>query len=134
MKGRAEREFFVKLTGQSYWHCTWITELQVRFPGSRGGPVSKAAFIAPEEDGHGRPPAAGLRLGAEEEEEPVALAVATPTVGTTPTTVAAAVEKSEKRRFKDPQHAILEDRYYKYGIKPEWMMIHRIINHSYIHL
>jgi len=30
MKGRAEREFFVKLTGQSYWHCTWITELQVR--------------------------------------------------------------------------------------------------------
>ncbi|KAG7265665.1 hypothetical protein CRUP_016512 [Coryphaenoides rupestris] len=93
MKGRAEREFFVKLTGQSYWHCTWITELQ-------------------------------------EEEEPVALAVATPTVGTTPTTVAAAVEKSEKRRFKDPQHAILEDRYYKYGIKPEWMMIHRIINHS----
>lgn len=30
MKGRAEREFFVKLTSQSYWHCTWITELQVR--------------------------------------------------------------------------------------------------------
>lgn len=30
MKGRAEREFFVKLVAQSYWHCTWITELQVR--------------------------------------------------------------------------------------------------------
>lgn len=39
------------------------------------------------------------------------------------------VGKSEKRRAKDPQYAILEEKYYKYGIKPEWMMIHRIINH-----
>lgn len=37
--------------------------------------------------------------------------------------------KSEKRRAKDPQYAVLEEKYYKYGIKPEWMMIHRIINH-----
>lgn len=40
-----------------------------------------------------------------------------------------AMRKSEKRRAKDPQYAILDDKYYKYGIKPEWMMIHRIINH-----
>lgn len=40
-----------------------------------------------------------------------------------------AVLKSEKRRAKDPQYAVLEDKYYRYGIKPEWMMIHRIINH-----
>lgn len=39
------------------------------------------------------------------------------------------VGKSEKRRAKDPQYAIMEDKYYKYGIKPEWMIIHRIINH-----
>lgn len=39
--------------------------------------------------------------------------------------------KSEKRRAKDPQYALLEEKYYKYGIKPEWMMIHRIINHRY---
>lgn len=31
MKGRPEREFFVKLAGQSFWHCTWITELQVLY-------------------------------------------------------------------------------------------------------
>lgn len=37
--------------------------------------------------------------------------------------------KSEKRRAKDPQYAILEEKYYRYGIKPEWMMVHRIINH-----
>lgn len=44
------------------------------------------------------------------------------------------VGKSEKRRAKDPQYAILEDKYYKYGIKPEWMMIHRIINHRWVSL
>ena len=38
------------------------------------------------------------------------------------------VGKSEKRRAKDPQYAIMDDKYYKYGIKPEWMMIQRIIN------
>ena len=37
--------------------------------------------------------------------------------------------KSEKRRLKDPQYAALEEGFYRYYIKPEWMMIHRIINH-----
>lgn len=36
---------------------------------------------------------------------------------------------SEKWRAKDPQYAILEEKYYRYGIKPEWMIVHRIINH-----
>lgn len=40
--------------------------------------------------------------------------------------------KSEKRRAKDPQYAILEEKYYRYGIKPEWMMVHRIINHRQV--
>lgn len=42
--------------------------------------------------------------------------------------------KSEKRRAKDPQYAILEDKYYRYGIKPEWMMVHRIINYRCIYV
>jgi len=25
----------------------------------------------------------------------------------------------------------LEDRFYKYGVRPEWLQIHRIINHRY---
>ena len=40
--------------------------------------------------------------------------------------------KSEKRRLKDPDYAALDDKFYKYGIKPEWMMVHRIINHRYV--
>lgn len=40
--------------------------------------------------------------------------------------------KSEKRRAKDPEYAALEEKFYRYGIKPEWMMIHRIINHRLV--
>ncbi|KAE8593218.1 hypothetical protein XENTR_v10019033 [Xenopus tropicalis] len=39
--------------------------------------------------------------------------------------------KSEKRRNKDPLYAKMEEKFYRYGIKPEWMMIHRIMNHSF---
>ncbi|TKS92916.1 Chromodomain-helicase-DNA-binding protein 3 [Collichthys lucidus] len=103
MKGRAEREFFVKLTGQSYWHCTWITELQLEIFHS----VMYRNYQRKTD--MDEPPSLDYGSGGEDENS---------------------VGKSEKRRAKDPQFAILEDKYYKYGIKPEWMMIHRIINHS----
>ncbi|XP_034020722.1 LOW QUALITY PROTEIN: chromodomain-helicase-DNA-binding protein 3 [Thalassophryne amazonica] len=103
MKGRAEREFFVKLVGQSYWHCTWITELQLEIFHS----VMYRNYQRKTD--MDEPPSLDYGSGAEDEN---------------------GVGKSEKRRAKDPQYAILEDQYYRYGIKPEWMMIHRIINHS----
>lgn len=39
---------------------------------------------------------------------------------------------SEKRKSKDPQYAVMEERFYRYGIKPEWMVIHRILNHRWL--
>ena len=33
LEGIPEREFFVKWAGLSYWHCSWVKELQVR-PGA----------------------------------------------------------------------------------------------------
>uniref|UniRef100_A0A3Q3B9Y4 Chromodomain helicase DNA binding protein 3 n=1 Tax=Kryptolebias marmoratus TaxID=37003 RepID=A0A3Q3B9Y4_KRYMA len=103
MKGRAEREFFVKLTGQSYWHCTWITELQLEIFHS----VMYRNYQRKTD--MDEPPSLDYGSGAEDEN---------------------GVGKSEKRRAKDSQYALLEDKYYRYGIKPEWMMIQRIINHS----
>ncbi|XP_055084783.1 chromodomain-helicase-DNA-binding protein 3 isoform X3 [Periophthalmus magnuspinnatus] len=103
MKGRAEREFFVKLAGQSYWHCTWITELQLEIFHS----VMYRNYQRKTD--MDEPPSLDYGSGNEDEN---------------------GVVKSEKRRAKDPQYAMLEDKYYKYGIKPEWMIIHRIINHS----
>ncbi|XP_075884481.1 chromodomain-helicase-DNA-binding protein 3 isoform X5 [Nelusetta ayraudi] len=103
MKGRAEREFFSKLTGQSYWHCTWITELQLEIFHS----VMYRNYQRKTD--MDEPPSLDYGSGGEEENGGA---------------------KSEKRRAKDPEYAVLEEKYYKYGIKPEWMMIHRIINHS----
>ncbi|XP_045919764.1 chromodomain-helicase-DNA-binding protein 3 isoform X4 [Micropterus dolomieu] len=103
MKGRAEREFFVKLTGQSYWHCTWITELQLEIFHS----VMYRNYQRKTD--MDEPPSLDYGSGGEDEN---------------------GVGKSEKRRAKDPQYAIMEEKYYRYGIKSEWMMIHRIINHS----
>nr|XP_061816205.1 chromodomain-helicase-DNA-binding protein 3-like isoform X1 [Nerophis lumbriciformis] len=103
MKGRAEREFFVKLVGQSYWHCTWITELQLEIFHS----VMYRNYQRKTDMDD--PPSLDYVSGGEDEN---------------------GMGKSEKRRAKDPQYAILEEKYYKYGIKPEWMIIHRIINHS----
>ncbi|XP_018079797.1 chromodomain helicase DNA binding protein 4 L homeolog isoform X2 [Xenopus laevis] len=39
-------------------------------------------------------------------------------------------EKSRKRKNKDPKYLEMEEKFYRYGIKPEWMMIHRVLNHS----
>uniref|UniRef100_A0A6Q2X3Y5 DNA helicase n=1 Tax=Esox lucius TaxID=8010 RepID=A0A6Q2X3Y5_ESOLU len=101
MKGRAEREFFVKLAGQSYWHCTWITELQLEIFHSVMFRNYQRKTDMDE------PPSLDYGSGGEEDST-----------------------KSEKRRLKDPDYAALDDKFYKYGIKPEWMMIHRIIHHS----
>lgn len=40
-------------------------------------------------------------------------------------------DKSEKRKNKDPIYAQMEEKYYRFGIKMEWMMIHRILNHRW---
>uniref|UniRef100_A0A8C9WLC4 Chromodomain helicase DNA binding protein 3 n=1 Tax=Scleropages formosus TaxID=113540 RepID=A0A8C9WLC4_SCLFO len=101
MKGRPEREYFVKLTGQSYWHCTWVTELQLEIFHSVMFRNYQRKMDMDE------PPPLDYGSGGEDDGG-----------------------KSEKRRAKDPQYAALEEKFYRYGIKPEWMMVHRIINHS----
>ncbi|XP_037116571.1 chromodomain-helicase-DNA-binding protein 3 isoform X2 [Syngnathus acus] len=100
-KGRAEREFLVKLVGRSYWHCAWITELQLEIFHS----VMYRNYQRKTD--MDEPPA--LDYGGEDE---------------------SGAANGDKRRSKDPEYAVMEDKFYKYGIKPEWLLIHRIINHS----
>uniref|UniRef100_A0A670ZY00 Chromodomain helicase DNA binding protein 4 n=1 Tax=Pseudonaja textilis TaxID=8673 RepID=A0A670ZY00_PSETE len=92
LEGRPERQFFVKWQGMSYWHCSWVSELQV------------IMFRNYQRKNDMDEPPSG-DFGGEE-------------------------EKSRKRKNKDPKFAEMEERFYRYGIKPEWMMIHRILNHS----
>ncbi|XP_041444883.1 chromodomain-helicase-DNA-binding protein 3-like isoform X2 [Xenopus laevis] len=97
LQGRSEREFFVKWAGMSYWHCSWITELQLEIFHT----VMYRNFQR-KNDMDEPPP---FDYGSGEDEG-----------------------KSEKS--KDAAYSDLEERFYRYGIKPEWMSVQRIINHS----
>ncbi|XP_075881199.1 chromodomain-helicase-DNA-binding protein 5 isoform X2 [Nelusetta ayraudi] len=100
LKGHPEREFFVKWAGLSYWHCSWVSELQLELYHT----VMYRNYQRKNE--MDEPPPFDYGSGEEE-------------------------LNSEKRKSKDPQYAVMEERFYRYGIKPEWMVIHRILNHSF---
>ncbi|KAM9522862.1 chromodomain-helicase-DNA-binding protein 5-like isoform 8-T8 [Salvelinus alpinus] len=100
LKGHPERELFVKWAGLSYWHCSWVSELQLE--------LYHAVMYRnyQRKNDMDEPPPYDYGSGEEE-------------------------LNNEKRKSKDPQYAAMEERFYRYGIKPEWMVIHRILNHSY---
>nr|XP_055075781.1 chromodomain-helicase-DNA-binding protein 4a [Misgurnus anguillicaudatus]XP_055075782.1 chromodomain-helicase-DNA-binding protein 4a [Misgurnus anguillicaudatus] len=99
LAGRPEREFFVKWQNMSYWHCSWVSELQLEMH-------CQVMFrnYQRKNDMDEPPP---IDFGIEGDED-----------------------KSDKRKKKDPTYARMEEKYYRFGIKMEWMMIHRILNHS----
>ncbi|XP_060760987.1 chromodomain-helicase-DNA-binding protein 4a isoform X2 [Neoarius graeffei] len=99
LAGRPEREFFAKWQNMSYWHCSWVSELQLEL-------YCQVMFrnYQRKNDMDEPPP---IDFGGEGDDE-----------------------KSDKRKNKDPIYAQMEEKYYRFGIKMEWMMIHRILNHS----
>uniref|UniRef100_A0AAR2KIX5 DNA helicase n=1 Tax=Pygocentrus nattereri TaxID=42514 RepID=A0AAR2KIX5_PYGNA len=99
MIGRKEREFFVKWCNMSYWHCSWVQELQLEL----NCQVMFRNFQRKTD--MEEPPA--LDFGAEGDED-----------------------KSTKRKSKDPLYARMDDEFGRYGVKLEWLLIHRILNHS----
>uniref|UniRef100_A0A8C4PUT9 Chromodomain helicase DNA binding protein 5 n=1 Tax=Equus asinus asinus TaxID=83772 RepID=A0A8C4PUT9_EQUAS len=100
LEGIPEREFFVKWAGLSYWHCSWVKELQLELYHT----VMYRNYQ--RKNDMDEPPPFDYGSGDED-------------------------GKSEKRKNKDPLYAKMEERFYRYSIKPEWMMIHRILNHSF---
>ncbi|KAI3358914.1 hypothetical protein L3Q82_015306 [Scortum barcoo] len=98
LAGRPEREFFAKWSNMSYWHCSWVTELQLELH-------CQVMFrnYQRKNDMDEPPP---IDFGEGEE------------------------DKSVKRKNKDPMYAQLEEKYLRFGIKFEWLMVHRILNHS----
>ncbi|KAI4892133.1 hypothetical protein NFI96_002195 [Prochilodus magdalenae] len=100
LKGRPERLLFVKWAGLSYWHCSWVSELQLELYHT----VMYRNYQ--RKNDMDEPPPYDYGSGEEE-------------------------INNEKRKSKDPQYAAMEERFYRYGIKPEWMIIHRILNHSF---
>uniref|UniRef100_A0A671Y8N3 Chromodomain helicase DNA binding protein 4 n=1 Tax=Sparus aurata TaxID=8175 RepID=A0A671Y8N3_SPAAU len=99
LAGRREREFFVKWCNMSYWHCSWVLELQLELN-------CQVMFrnYQRKTDMDEPPP---VDFGGEGDEN-----------------------KSTKRKNKDPLFIHMEEEFYRYGVKMEWLMIHRILNHS----
>ncbi|XP_063734315.1 chromodomain-helicase-DNA-binding protein 4 isoform X2 [Eleginops maclovinus] len=97
--GRREREFFVKWCNMSYWHCSWVLELQLELN-------CQVMFrnYQRKTDMDEPPP---VDFGGEGD-----------------------ASKSTKRKNKDPLFVHMEEEFGRYGVKMEWLMIHRILNHS----
>ncbi|XP_039299734.1 chromodomain-helicase-DNA-binding protein Mi-2 homolog isoform X2 [Nilaparvata lugens] len=100
--GQRMREYFVKWHEKSYWHCDWVSELQMDV----FHPLMIRNYMRKYD--MDEPP----KL-----EEPID-----------------EMDNRMKRiRDNNTNDAFLEEKFYnnyfRYGIKPEWMIIHRIINH-----
>ncbi|TNN54551.1 Chromodomain-helicase-DNA-binding protein 4 [Liparis tanakae] len=98
LAGRKEREFFVKWCNMSYWHCSWVQELQLEL----NCQVMFRNYQRKTDMDEPIP----VDFGEGDE------------------------NKSTKRKNKDPVFIQMEAEFYRYGIKMEWMMIHRIVNHT----
>lgn len=89
------REFFIKWQDMSYWHCSWISELQldVYHPAMYRNYMRKNDMDEP-------PP---LEDGSS---------------------------YGQKDRNDQEDSDNLEEKFYRYGVRPEWLQVHRAINHK----
>lgn len=96
-----KRQFFVKWAERSYWQCSWISELQIDVY----HPLMFRYYTR--------------KYDMEE-----------------PPKFEEALDEADSRykrmlKYRAPggDDVNLEDQFYKYGVKPEWLMVHRVINH-----
>ncbi|VDN02899.1 unnamed protein product [Thelazia callipaeda] len=99
LPNRRERELFIKWKYMSYWHCEWINELVLDVHFTQ---FLRMYWRKMDPD---TPPE--IDDGSQEDLQ------------------TCKIEKKEEEQ--DPHN--LEERFYRYGIKPEWMQVQRIINH-----
>ncbi|KAK0098849.1 hypothetical protein PV326_001415 [Microctonus aethiopoides] len=101
-KQRKIREFFVKWQEMSYWHCDWITELQldVFHPLMFRNYSRKYDMDEPPK----------LEEPLDESDNRVKR-----------------LRGHDGANQRDEHN--LEERFYRYGVRPEWLVVHRVINH-----
>ncbi|XP_033108738.1 chromodomain-helicase-DNA-binding protein 5-like isoform X2 [Anneissia japonica] len=100
------REFFCKFHMMSYWHSDWVSELQLEVFHT----IMHRNYIRKTDMEEPPPLEDGESYGGANE----------------------AKKKEEQSKPEDdvgdPDHLDLENRFYRYGIQPEWLQIQRIIN------
>lgn len=92
----------MKWRGKSYWHCSWITELQLEIQHpemyraySRKNDMEEAPMLSD-----------GESSDDGEQQSP-----------------------TKKSKGKEDDKLNLEARFFRFGVSPEWMQIFRILNH-----
>lgn len=116
------REFFVKWHKMSYWHCSWISEIEldVFHP-----PLLRNYFRKNDDN---EPPNFDDVIELSNRKH----RLTDPDVDEDATELTAATGKKRadrRRALARSGQTNLEETYYRYGIRPEWLQIHRIINH-----
>lgn len=100
------REYFVKWQNQSFWRCDWVSEIQMDVYHN----IMYRHYIRKYD--MDEPPRFEEQLDEQDSRF-----------------------KRIERMGKDSKgergnlEINFEERYYKYGIKPEWLIVHRVINH-----
>ncbi|CAH0556045.1 unnamed protein product [Brassicogethes aeneus] len=98
-KPKRHREFFIKWHELSYWHCSWVSEIQLDVY----HPLMFRYYTR--------------KYDMEEPPKPEE-----------------AMEETDARvirlmKMGGKKDEEMEEKYYRYGIKPEWLIVHRVINH-----
>lgn len=100
------REYFVKWHESSYWNCDWVTELQldVFHPLMFRYYTRKYDMEEPPK----------LEEALDEEDNRFKR-----------------IQKHKRgsATAEDNSEKDLEEKFYRYGVKPEWLIVHRVINH-----
>jgi chromodomain-helicase-DNA-binding protein 4 len=118
------REFLVKYLNMSYWHCDWVSELQLdvfhnsmyrnycRKNDMEEPPVIDLETYDAKRKLH------GTKVECEED-------LVEPEINAG--TGKKKKPEKEKKLYKDP---LLDEKYFKFGIRPEWIEVHRVIAHK----
>lgn len=115
-----EREFFVKWKDMSYWHCSWIDEGQLLvFHGSM------YRFYATKNDMTNPPVFDEVGMLTTNLSDPK-----TDESNNNNEESAAAIATRHRRRKRCHElPAEVEENFIRFGVRPEWLLIHRVINH-----
>lgn len=116
------REFFVKWHNMSYWHCSWITEIEMDV----FHPILLRNYF--KKNDNDEPPSFEDVMELSNRKHRVHETEVTEDDGEV--TAATGKKRVDRRPPLKCNNVNLEETYYKYGIRPEWLQIHRIINHK----
>ncbi|ALC44637.1 Mi-2, partial [Drosophila busckii] len=105
--GNRIREYFIKWHNMSYWHCDWVSEVQLDVH----HPLMIRSFQR-----------------KYDMEEPPKFEESLDEADTRFKRIQRHKDKVGMKHTDDDDEA-LEERFYKNGVKPEWLIVQRVINH-----